>query len=104
MVMMMGKDGEQEERKSEDEGGEKRARVSSSASPSSVKPSTPTSAAAAPVNPSTPAPTVDLTDPNSKPNLQLPQGWIIAWSRSNKRWYFNHIPTKRSVWEYHLVK
>ncbi|GMI49059.1 hypothetical protein TrCOL_g4054 [Triparma columacea] len=113
MVMMMGnKEGGEEERKSEDEEGEKRQRKATEEKQQSKTTTTQPAMTATSAPPPTPAVNntstqnqqIDLTDPNSKPNLQLPQGWIVAWSRSNKRWYFNHIPTKRSVWEYHLVK
>ncbi|GMI02843.1 hypothetical protein TrVE_jg4755 [Triparma verrucosa] len=40
-----------------------------------------------------------LTDEKNKPSVRLPKDWVLAWSRSNKRWYFYNIPSKKSVWE-----
>ena len=40
-----------------------------------------------------------LTNSTVKPHIKLPQGWIVAWSKTNSRWYFNNVSSKRSVWE-----
>ena len=42
----------------------------------------------------------DLTNPDLKPCIELDPGWIIVWSRSQKRWYFFNGRANRSVWEW----
>jgi len=46
------------------------------------------------------APTVDLQNPSVKPAINLPQGWMCVWSKSQKRWYFFDTKTNKSVWEW----
>lgn len=41
-----------------------------------------------------------LQNPDVKPQVSLPPGWICAWSKSQKRWYFFNTNTNKSVWEY----
>ena len=40
-----------------------------------------------------------LQNPNAKPNIKIPEGWICVWSKSQKRWYFFDTKTNKSVWE-----
>ena len=50
---------------------------------------------------STPEPAaVDLQNPSAKPAINLPQGWMCVWSKSQKRWYFFDTKTNKSVWEW----
>ena len=46
------------------------------------------------------ATTVDLQNPSVKPAINLPQGWMCVWSKSQKRWYFFDTKTNKSVWEW----
>lgn len=46
------------------------------------------------------AATVDLQNPNQKPNIKLPPAWMCVWSKSQKRWYFFNTTNNRSVWEW----
>jgi hypothetical protein len=43
---------------------------------------------------------LDLQNPNQKPQINLPQGWMCVWSKSQKRWYFFDTRTNKSVWEW----
>jgi hypothetical protein len=49
---------------------------------------------------STPVTDADLENPNEKPNVDLPLGWICVWSKSQKRWYFFDTKTSKSVWKW----
>ena len=40
-----------------------------------------------------------LQNPNAKPTIKIPEGWICVWSKSQKRWYFFDTKTNKSVWE-----
>ena len=40
---------------------------------------------------------VDLQNPNVKPAINLPEGWMCVWSKSQKRWYFFSTKTNKSV-------
>ena len=46
----------------------------------------------------------DLTNPNEKPKVQLPENWICVWSKSQQRWYFFDKRTKKSVWAIDHIK
>mmetsp|Transcript_33351 Transcript_33351/g.40357 ORF Transcript_33351/g.40357 Transcript_33351/m.40357 type:complete len:1642 (+) Transcript_33351:379-5304(+) len=46
------------------------------------------------------APPLDLQNPNTKPKVNLPQGWMCVWSKSQKRWYFFDTRTNKSVWQW----
>ena len=50
--------------------------------------------------PAPPTPAVDLQNPNMKPSINLPPGWMCVWSKSQKRWYFFDTKTNQSVWEW----
>jgi len=39
-----------------------------------------------------------MTNKAVKPNIKLPQPWMIFWSNSNKRWYFNDTAKNKSIW------
>ena len=43
---------------------------------------------------------VDLQNPDVKPSVNLPSGWICVWSKSQKRWYFFDTRTNKSVWQW----
>lgn len=43
---------------------------------------------------------LDLQSPDSKPNVDLPEGWICVWSKSQTRWYFFDTRTNKSVWKW----
>lgn len=43
---------------------------------------------------------LDMQSPDKKPNVDLPQGWICVWSKSQKRWYFFDTRSNKSVWEW----
>ena len=45
-----------------------------------------------------------LINEKVKPRLVLPVGWVVVWSKSNKRWYFFDTVKNKSVWEIGLVK
>jgi hypothetical protein len=38
--------------------------------------------------------------PDYKPQVNLPPGWMSAWSKSQKRWYFFDTKTNKSVWKW----
>lgn len=42
----------------------------------------------------------DLQSQDKKPNVDLPQGWMCVWSRSQRRWYFFNTKSNKSVWEW----
>jgi integrator complex subunit 6 len=42
----------------------------------------------------------DLQSPDSKPEVDLPPGWMCVWSKSQKRWYFFDTKTNKSVWQW----
>jgi hypothetical protein len=42
----------------------------------------------------------DLQNPDDKPKVDLPSGWMCVWSKSQNRWYFFDTKTNRSVWEW----
>ena len=44
--------------------------------------------------------TLDLQIPDSKPQVDLPPGWMCVWSKSQKRWYFFDTKTNKSVWQW----
>jgi len=52
----------------------------------------------APAPASAPAETLDLQSPDKKPAVNLPQGWICVWSKSQRRWYFFDTKSNKSVW------
>jgi hypothetical protein len=41
-----------------------------------------------------------LQSPDKKPQVNLPPGWMCAWSKSQKRWYFFDQKTNKSVWQW----
>jgi hypothetical protein len=41
-----------------------------------------------------------VQSPDNKPDINLPAGWICAWSKSQKRWYFFDQRTNKSVWQW----
>lgn len=41
----------------------------------------------------------NLQNPGIKPTNMLPEGWVCVWSKSQKRWYFFHKTTNKSVWD-----
>jgi hypothetical protein len=41
-----------------------------------------------------------LQTPDTKPNVNLPPGWICTWSKSQKRWYFFNTKNNKSVWQW----
>lgn len=41
-----------------------------------------------------------LQSPDEKPKVDLPEGWMCVWSKSQKRWYFFDTKTNKSVWEW----
>mmetsp|Transcript_4842 Transcript_4842/g.10672 ORF Transcript_4842/g.10672 Transcript_4842/m.10672 type:complete len:654 (-) Transcript_4842:111-2072(-) len=45
-----------------------------------------------------------LQNPSVKPKLNLPEGWICVWSKSQKRWYFFDKKTNKSVWDIDHIK
>jgi len=47
-----------------------------------------------------PPPSSDAQSPNIKPKVNLPPGWILVWSKSQRRWYFFDQNTNKSVWEW----
>jgi hypothetical protein len=44
--------------------------------------------------------TVDLQNPDTKPNVNLPPGWMSVWSKSKQRWYFFDQKSNKSIWEW----
>eukprot|EP00934_Nitzschia_sp_Nitz4_P005140 Nitzschia sp. Nitz4//scaffold3_size479765//34169//37870//NITZ4_000014-RA/size479765-processed-gene-0.238-mRNA-1//1//CDS//3329550500//5130//frame0 len=50
--------------------------------------------------PPPPPPTIDMQNPNVKPVVDLPPGWMTVWSKSQKRWYFFSTKTNKSVWQW----
>lgn len=46
----------------------------------------------------------ELKNPAVKPNIKMPDGWSIVWSKSQKRWYFYNMISQKSVWEYDKIK
>lgn len=46
----------------------------------------------------------DLQNPNEKPKISLPEGWVCVWSKSQKRWYFFDTRTNKSVWAVEHIK
>jgi hypothetical protein len=69
--------------------------------PPNVQPSKPKSTTLSHPPPST---SLDLESPYSRPNVELPSGWMCVWSKSQKRWYFFDTKSNRSVWKYEEVK
>jgi len=47
-----------------------------------------------------PPPAPSSQNPNAKPNIKLPDGWICVWSKSQKKWYYFDKKTNKSVWEW----
>lgn len=47
-----------------------------------------------------PSPAPPYQNPNKRPNIKLPDGWICVWSKSKKKWYFFDKETNKSVWEW----
>lgn len=47
-----------------------------------------------------PSSPIDLLNPEKKPDVDLPAGWICSWSKSQKRWYFFDTRTNKSVWNW----
>mmetsp|Transcript_54534 Transcript_54534/g.115848 ORF Transcript_54534/g.115848 Transcript_54534/m.115848 type:complete len:656 (-) Transcript_54534:26-1993(-) len=45
-----------------------------------------------------------LQIPGVKPKINLPEGWICVWSKSQKRWYFFDTKTNKSVWDPDHIK
>ena len=43
--------------------------------------------------------TEQLHNPDAKPTIQLPEGWVCVWSKSQKRWYFFDTRANKSVWD-----
>lgn len=41
-----------------------------------------------------------VQSPTEKPKVTLPPGWIVSWSKSQKRWYFFDTRANKSVWEW----
>ena len=41
----------------------------------------------------------NLENPDIKPTNKLPEGWVVVWSKSQKRWYYFHKITNKSVWD-----
>jgi hypothetical protein len=48
--------------------------------------------------------TEQLNNPDAKPNIKLPEGWVCVWSRSQKRWYFFDTRANKSVWDIERIK
>ena len=46
------------------------------------------------------AASVNVQSPDNKPDVDLPTGWICAWSKSQKRWYFFDQRSNKSVWQW----
>jgi len=44
--------------------------------------------------------TMDMQSPDKKPIVDLPEGWICVWSKSQKRWYFFNTKNNKSVWQW----
>lgn len=42
----------------------------------------------------------ELENPDVKPDIDLPSGWISVWSKSKGRWYFFDTKTSKSVWKW----
>lgn len=42
----------------------------------------------------------ELQNPDKKPIVDLPSGWMCVWSKSQRRWYFFDTKTNKSVWEW----
>jgi WW domain len=42
----------------------------------------------------------DLENPDQKPEVVLPAGWMTVWSKSQKRWYFFDTKANKSVWQW----
>jgi len=42
----------------------------------------------------------DFSNPDAKPAIDLPAGWMCVWSKSQKRWYFFDTKTNKSVWKW----
>lgn len=42
----------------------------------------------------------DLENPDLKPDVVLPPGWLTVWSKSQKRWYFFDTKANKSVWQW----
>mmetsp|Transcript_51088 Transcript_51088/g.57090 ORF Transcript_51088/g.57090 Transcript_51088/m.57090 type:complete len:1234 (-) Transcript_51088:907-4608(-) len=43
---------------------------------------------------------LDLQTPDTKPDVNLPPGWICSWSKSQNRWYFFNTKNNKSVWQW----
>ena len=46
----------------------------------------------------------DLENPEMKPRDKLPVGWACIWSKSQRRWYFFHNRTNKSVWDIEVIR
>lgn len=46
----------------------------------------------------------DLENPEMRPRIKLPEGWACIWSKSQKRWYFFHSRTNKSVWDIEVIR
>ena len=43
---------------------------------------------------------MDMQSADKKPSVDLPEGWICVWSKSQKRWYFFNTKNNKSVWQW----
>jgi hypothetical protein len=43
---------------------------------------------------------LELENPDVRPAVELPTGWMSVWSKSKKRWYFFDQKTNKSVWNW----
>lgn len=50
--------------------------------------------------PPPPSISLDLLNPDKKPDVDLPTGWLVEWSKSQQRWYFFDTRTNKSVWNW----
>ena len=48
--------------------------------------------------------TEQLHNPDAKPTIKLPEGWVCVWSKSQKRWYFFDTRANKSVWDIERIK
>ena len=46
----------------------------------------------------------DLENPEMEPRDKLPEGWACIWSKSQRRWYFFHNRTNKSVWDIEVIR
>jgi hypothetical protein len=42
----------------------------------------------------------EVEDPNVKPKVDLPDGWISVYSNSKQKWYYFDKKTNKSIWEW----